>query len=235
MLAANGFGGAPSVALGSQPLRLYLLKAPTAQRGPAATLTRSFQRGASPLALPALHWSATGGQVRGRIAWATLPVLFALWGAWLVTSPSLQVPVPEEPAGPVGAVPRGDVGQRDDVLQAAPIASPQTGEHTLPELDHREAEALARIQTLATAGEITDAEARHLERATVTTFDDARVLVERFQRGEIYWLGGMVRSVPLRIRHVSQVVDTLGYDRAQAFGHRRMTGDEEQASSGNIE
>ena len=68
---------------------------------------------------------------------------------------------------------------------------------------------------------VTADEGAQLERISRGTLAEAEVLVQRVRDGEIHWVGAFVRGVPLRIQHVSQVVNVIGYERTAAIGRQR--------------
>jgi len=107
--------------------------------------------------------------------------------------------------------------------------SVRPGDRALARMDKKEDELDERLARWVQDGEITEEEARQLHGAAMITLDEARSIVTRIQTGEIQWLGGWARSIPVRIRHASMVVNVLGYDRAVELAYRRRG--EEQASA----
>jgi len=148
----------------------------------------------------------------------------------------------------VGAVlwwPRGEVSSEDELsvtpsavpvqatarVPAAPsevtaedidaLAPKGPGDRALTRIASKEAELKARLQEAVDAERITEAEARKLHGVASATLADARSIAERVQSGEIHWMGGVLRSVPLRVTHVSRVVNAVGYERARELGDLR--------------
>mgnify|MGYP006928188218 CR=1 FL=1 len=101
-----------------------------------------------------------------------------------------------------------------------PLVLPRPGDRALERMERTEAELDGRLAEMVESGEISTGEARELKRAVLISVDDGRALVHRVQSGEIHWISGMVRGIPLRIRHASMVVNTLGLERARAIGER---------------
>lgn len=151
---------------------------------------------------------------------ALIPVVvFAGWWSLGGVTEETKEPAATELRPPVvtNVRPRSEA-QPDEERETDRIRLPSRGERALARIDQREAEVPAKIAALVESGEITEEEGKQLLRAAAMTIDDARSIVNRVQSGEIYWFGGVIRSIPLRIRHATYVVNIVGYDRARGLG-----------------
>jgi len=84
--------------------------------------------------------------------------------------------------------------------------------------ERRKAEAWVRLDDMVQSGEITEEEAQQLRAITLRTLRRVEHLMDRREDGEISGIGLVVRSIPTRITHLTQVVDSLGRDRAREIG-----------------
>ncbi len=122
---------------------------------------------------------------------------------------------------------RDPVGRQQPEPETVRPRLPSRGDRALARIERREAEAKERIAALVQSGEITEDEAKGLRRAAAMTLDDARDIAHRVQSGEIHWIGGLVRGIPVRMRHATYVINVVGYDRAKRIGHREDEEEEE--------
>jgi hypothetical protein len=122
---------------------------------------------------------------------------------------------PSMDAPDVSVVRTADVSGGAEPEQPTRFAFSRRGDRALAKIEKTEADLEHRLDLWVEEGEITEAEARELYRISKDSLADARTLVERVRSGEIYWISGVVRQIPVRIRHVTQVVNLLGTDGAR--------------------
>ena len=140
--------------------------------------------------------------------------------AWWALSPgpsaTAEVPGPAEVSEAPVAVP---------VVRRVEEEPPDDGARPTSRMDmrraayeRRKAEAWVRLDDMVQSGEITEEEAQQLRAITLRTLRRVEHLMDRREDGEISGIGLVVRSIPTRITHLTQVVDSLGRDRAREIG-----------------
>ncbi len=162
------------------------------------------------------RWGVIAGVLVVVLGWASTQ----FWSAPTPeTSANAAAPVLEPtPREPPAAVP---IEAPRAQAHALPEAPSRPGDRALARLDEKASELPGLLDALVADGDINEEEAEQLYRIGLGTLDDGRDLVHRIQTGEITWVGGLVRRIPLKITHASRVIDVLGYDRAKAIGDKR--------------
>lgn len=159
-----------------------------------------------------------GRRIATVVAVTSLSVAVILWGtrsptveAPTVPSPSVRAvaPVPAQAADPPAE------SWPEDERDTQAVVSSRSSSRRLQRLERRRAEAWQRVDDMVADGELSEEEAEELWAITQGTFSRAERLVEQRDAGEIGVIGVLVKSIPVRIVHVSQMASALGRERAR--------------------
>lgn len=155
--------------------------------------------------------------------------LVGVAGIWAVLTPGTGATFPAESASERSLPVQGQVVRRGPTLPIAEGQEAAPGPAQVPQLptpeewrrqrfERRQSEAFARVDAMVVAGELSEEEAQELRAIADRTFARVQHLMDQREAGEIGPVGAFFRGIPVRITHVSQVVDTLGRDRAREVG-----------------
>ena len=143
------------------------------------------------------------------VAGTALAVAAGLWGTGAPTAEAPPVASPS--ARSVAVAKRSPVPPAvADEAQAVAVPSSRPGR-----LERQRNEAWQRLDGMVTDGVLSEDEAEALRAISARTLSRVGQLRALREAGEIGPMGMVVRSIPLRILHMNQMVSALGRDRAR--------------------